>query len=637
MDIVLYFNISAICLSLTVLIAYIMRGRTPQREYSAFFVLVCCVFASNIMEVLCDAGQTILLENRKFNIAVTVLYFLCRFLSVILCVTYMVYTTETTSVVNMHWNAILALITTVGIGMILGSVRYKWIFYFDEKNVYHRGDDILFYYLLVMLFFLFCMMILLKFGSCINYTKRIAMVAIMIFPVISVAVQFVYPGINVEGFSFSIGLLWIFLCMPKNAYLFDSVLNVLNQYAFDSKVSMALKNEAEFMLILLNIRNKGFIMEQNGMEYYHEMLQKIIGYFKRYVKNNELFYLGDGRFAVFTYQMDEHKNKKIGTQVVKKIKKEIDLHADDAEAKVGCVLLEAHQDIDCLQDVYSYYEYLDINTTIAEGKVNIGRQIDISNVKRVEEIENAIDRALQKTNFEIYYQPIYSVQQKRFVAAEALLRMHDENLGTISPDEFIPIAEKNGAIIKIGELVLERVCEFLNKVSIEKLGVEYIEINLSAVECTEKDLSDKIESILHKYHIHSRAINLEITETALAQDTKVLADNMYRLRKRGVTFSLDDYGTGYANISYILNLPFEMVKIDKTLLWQCMDNEKAVIALKSSMDMIHDLGMKIIVEGVENEEMIAVLNDMPCDFQQGYYYAKPLKEEELVHFLGNNI
>lgn len=637
MDIVLYFNISSICLSLTVLVAYILRGKTPQREYSAFLTLICMVFLSNIIEFACGIGHTFLLDNRKFNIVCIVLLFLVRFLCVVTCLVYMVYTTETSSIVNTNWNALLSLFVVTGVVLIIGSVKYGWMFWFDNNNRFQRGPYILLYYLIVMAFYLFCMMILLRFGNRINYVKRIAMISLMIFPVVATVIQFIYPRITVEGFAFSIGLLWIFLSMPKNAYLYDSTLNVLNQYAFDTKVNIALNNNAEFMLIILNIRNKNYISEQNGMEYYHSMLQSILGFFRKYVKRDELFYLGDGRFAVFTYQMDEHKNKKVAKHVIDKIKKEIIQETEDAEVKVGCALLEAGQDISDLNDVYNYFDYLDMNGSLTEGRVNLGEELDISYAKRIDKIESAIDRALQKTNFEVYYQPIYSVQEKRYVAAEALLRMFDEDLGVVAPDEFIPVAEKNGSIIKIGELVLNNVCEFLSKASLESLGLQYIEVNLSAVECMESDLPQKVEAILKKYNIDMKRINLEITETALADDTKVLADNMYKLRKKGITFSLDDYGTGYSNISYILNLPFGFVKIDKSLLWQCVDNEKAVIALKASMNMIHDMGMKIIVEGVENEEMVDLLKQTSCDYMQGYFYSKPVKKEDFVSFLRNSI
>lgn len=637
MDIVLYFNISSICLSLTVLVAYILRGRTPQRDYSAFLTLISIVFLSNIIELACGIGHTFFLNYRDYNIVCIVLLFLARFFCVVTCLAYMVYTTETSSIVNTHWNALLSLFVVIGMILIIGSVKYGWMFYFDENNRFQRGPYILLYYLIVMAFYLFCMMILLRFGNSINYARRIAMVSLMIFPVVATVIQFLYPRLAVEGFAFSIGLLWIFLSMPKSAYLYDSTLNVLNQYAFDTKVNIALNNNAEFMLIILNIRNKNFISEQNGMEYYHTMLHEILGFFKKYVKQDELFYLGDGRFAVFTYQMDERKNNKVAKRVIDKIKKEIALETEDAEVKVGCALLESNQDVSELKDVYNYFDYLDVNGSMTEGRVNLGGDLDISYVKRAEKIESAIDRALQKTSFEVYYQPIYSIREKRYIAAEALLRMWDEDLGMVSPDEFIPVAEKNRTIIKIGEVVLNSVCEFLSKVSLESLGLQYIEVNLSAVECMERNLPQKVEAILEKHNIDKKSINLEITETALADDTNILADNMYKLRKKGITFSLDDYGTGYSNINYILNLPFALVKIDKSLLWQCMDNQKAMIALKSTMNMIHDMGMKIVVEGVENEEMVEILKQTPCDYVQGYFYSKPMKEEDLLDFLHNVI
>ena len=218
-------------------------------------------------------------------------------------------------------------------------------------------------------------------------------------------------------------------------------------------------------------------------------------------------------------------------------------------------------------------------------------------------------------------------------SAEALIRLTDEKLGFVSPEEFIPIAERSGRILKIGEIVFESVCRFLSEGVITQYGIKYIEVNLSVVECMQSSLSEKLFHTMNQYHLDPSQINLEITETATAERIGMLVKNMTELHKNGITFSLDDYGTGYSNISYMMSLPFHIIKIDKSLLWSSMKNEKAMIALESIISMIRGMNMKILVEGVENEEMVELLKKLECHYLQGFYYSKPVPENEFIAFM----
>lgn len=633
MDIVVFFDLSAIFFSLAVLIAYFVRGKTPQKAESVLFVLIWCVLLSNLLEFAGIIVQKATGQYQDINQVLALLHFICRFISVILSVVYIVYITETASMLKSGSHALIASISFVGFILVLGNLRCGWLFSFNEQNQYQRGEYLIFYCLVILLLYLFCMIHLLHFGGSINFIRRISAIALLFFPAVAIVVQYIYPNVNMEGMGFSIGVLCAFLSIPKKSYIYDNALGVLNQYAFEHKVIITLKNKAEYALILLNVRNKNYILEQNGIEYYTNVLKVIISSFRKCVKGDELFYLGDGRFAVFTYQSDIKKNIRNTEKVIRRIKKELDMTEAGAEVKTGCILLEAHWDIFSLEDVYRYFEYLDINNIGTEDKVLLGEEIDITTVKRNETIENAIEIALQQENFEVYYQPIYSIKERKYVAAEALVRMVDENLGIVSPNEFLPVAEKNDRIIQIGELVLKQVCDFLSRVPVKDLGLRYIEVNMSAFECMEKNLSKRVDTILEKYHVDKTYLNFEITESAFAADTKALAENMYRLRKKGIMFTLDNYGTGHSNINYILNLPFKMVKIDKALLWQCIDSPKAMITLKALTNMFHDMGMETIVQGVETEEMVEMIKNEHGDYLQGYYFSEPLKEKEFVGFL----
>ncbi len=144
---------------------------------------------------------------------------------------------------------------------------------------------------------------------------------------------------------------------------------------------------------------------------------------------------------------------------------------------------------------------------------------------------------------------------------------------------------------------------------------------------------------MKKYSVKSEQINLEITETAAAENLQIVSDNIHNLHQNGINLSLDDYGTGYSNINYIMDMPFEIVKIDKSVLWSSLTNEKAMIAMRSSISMIKEMGMKILVEGVETQEMIDLLTALHCDYLQGFFYSKPIPAEKFEQYMieHNNI
>lgn len=259
----------------------------------------------------------------------------------------------------------------------------------------------------------------------------------------------------------------------------------------------------------------------------------------------------------------------------------------------------------------------------------------IQPVRREKEVLAILDRAIRNQSFEVYYQPIHEVMSGKFLCAEALVRLKDDNGKFISPEEFIPIAEKNGRISDIGNFVFREVCRFISESELIEHGVSYIELNLSPAQCRQRDLAEQFLKVMEEYHIAPHRINLEITETAEMQSLGMskLHEIMKTLHDHGVTFSLDDFGSGFAALNYLISLPVDIVKIDKSILWQAMKDEKSKTILKHTMIMIKEIGKSIVVEGVETEEMAEILRNFGCDYMQGYLYSKPITGKEYLEFL----
>jgi len=247
-------------------------------------------------------------------------------------------------------------------------------------------------------------------------------------------------------------------------------------------------------------------------------------------------------------------------------------------------------------------------------------------------IDSIINDALKNNLFELHYQPIYSTKQKRFHSAEALIRLHDEKYGYISPDVFIPAAEKSGAIYQIGIFVFEEVCRFIKSDVFQQLNLEYIEINLSVAQCMQDNLANDLLDILHKYDVSPEKINLEITETAMESSYEIMMKNLNALAKAGITFSLDDYGTGFSNIQRIITMPLSIVKLDKSFIDEIHNPDYQVI-VTNTIKMLKDLNLKILSEGVEGESQLGFLNEQECDYIQGYYFSKPLTKNDFISFI----
>lgn len=244
-----------------------------------------------------------------------------------------------------------------------------------------------------------------------------------------------------------------------------------------------------------------------------------------------------------------------------------------------------------------------------------------------------IREALAEDRVEVYYQPIFSIREQRFTSAEALVRIVDRDGKLIPPAEFIRIAESNGMIIDIGKRVFEKVCAFFVENRLETRGIQYIEVNLSVVQCADESLAEDYCRIMERFKINPARINLEITESASLRAKKILIENMQKLIDYGISFSLDDFGTGNSNLNYIVDMPVQIVKFDREMIQAYFTNDKAKYVMDAAMHMIHGMELAIVAEGIETEEQYRVMQDIKINYIQGYYFSKPLPEQEFLNFL----
>lgn len=272
-----------------------------------------------------------------------------------------------------------------------------------------------------------------------------------------------------------------------------------------------------------------------------------------------------------------------------------------------------------------------------DNDIIIVRQELLDDMQREKKIELLIADAIDHNRIDVYYQPIYSTKHQKFVSAEALVRIRDKDGNLVAPGVFIPVAEKNGSILQLGEIVFEKVCRFLSMHKPERYGIEYIEVNLSVVQCAYEHLAENFISIMDKYRIAPEQINLEITESASVNEKMILLNNMNQLIDYGVNFSLDDFGTGQSNLNYIVEMPVDIIKFDRSMIMAYFENGKAKYVMDAAMHMIHGLKLMIVSEGIETIEQYEAMEALGIAYIQGYYFSKPLPESDFLKFISDNV
>jgi len=249
---------------------------------------------------------------------------------------------------------------------------------------------------------------------------------------------------------------------------------------------------------------------------------------------------------------------------------------------------------------------------------------------------NKLQKGLDNEEFELYYQPQVELSTGRITGVEALLRWNHSQDGFVSPDEFIPVAEITGQIYELERRVIRNV--LFQKKKWEEEGLTDIElsINLSCKSLISNSNFMKIEAILSDFDVDYSKIVIEITETAAISNVDIAIERLNILKVRGLKIALDDFGTGYSSITYLKKLPIDMVKLDKSYINSKHNKEKDVSIVKFVLSLAHDLGFRVIAEGIETCDQMDYLKSINCEYGQGYYLGMPMRIEKINELIKNN-
>lgn len=452
------------------------------------------------------------------------------------------------------------------------------------------------------------------------------------FNIVATIIQ-TFTSAQVTAFALSVAVMMIFATLRNPKDEIDRLTQTFNVQAFKDFVRLRISSRRTFYLFIWSIRNIAALNALWGQGSETVIKEAADRFNKMTDKTTYVYRIGEAQFAILLNSREQcGKFEQKYAQFVGS-----NFYIGDVVVPVDnfAVLIPFREVATKYGDIESILKFYK-DRPGGKGEIIRAAREAVESVERREKVDYAIQKALRLHAFQVYYQPIYDLDKGCFDCCEALVRLKDDELGFIPPDEFIPISESNGTIVEVGREVITEVCKFIKDYRPEELGIKFIDVNLSIIQCLQPGVIGDIKHILKLYDVPRGMVNLEITETASAKSYALLQEHLDELHSNGFTISLDDFGTGFSSVEFLINFPFDIVKLDRSLVWAYMKEQKYETILQHYMPMLHSLGTKIVAEGVETKEMVEALDELGCDYLQGYYYSKPLPKEDFVAFLKDN-
>lgn len=403
----------------------------------------------------------------------------------------------------------------------------------------------------------------------------------------------------------------------------------------DKHIAEYKNNKKKFSILVIDIDEFKDINDSMGHNFGDNLLIEISSRILSLVKDNSLISRIDGDEFAILYEND---NKKDLISFSKQLLKVINV-----PYKISNTVIYLNFNIGIssfpVDGINSEILVRFANVAINKSKKRIEERVCFySNEISIEVVEkfhlaNYLFSAISNNELTVYYQPIFDIKQKKIVGAEALLRWKSPILGNVTPEKFIPVAEKTGQIFALGEWVIKEVCKQMNLWQQKSCVSMPISINVSVKQLEQDEFAKTVIDILNSENINTNNIELEITESVSSGDVVKIVKNIKELKKCGIKISMDDFGTGFSSLGQLSIFELDKLKIDKIFIDDLINGIKRHNLVKSIIAMAKSLNLVIVAEGIETNEQLIQLNNLGCDLGQGYLFSEPLSVNEFEFFI----
>ena len=420
---------------------------------------------------------------------------------------------------------------------------------------------------------------------------------------------------------------------------YDNITGIQNKKMFIEKFKQLINNssnKSKLGIIFFDIDNFKNINDSYGHEVGDEILLRLCKRIENILDGRHTFarFGGDEFIIAFSNVINQIEIKDFLDELLLKVRKPFYVDSRKICCSISIGVSIYPNDSNRL-DILLKTADMAMHTAKEEGKNRYKFfDINILNIlKRQSEIEKALRTAIENNEIFMVFQPKISIKDEKVNGFEALVRWVNDELGFISPAEFIPIAESSGLIIDLGKYIIEESFKKCKELYCSTKSKFHIAINISDIQLREEGFISFISEMLEKYNIPPEFIEFEITEGVIMKSVVKNIELLIGLKRLGVSIALDDFGTGYSSLSYLKRLPIDVLKIDKSFVDGIGVDEKSEYIAESIIKLSHSLNLKVVAEGVETKEQLGYLDKMKCDVAQGYYFSKPEKFEVIKEMI----
>lgn len=512
------------------------------------------------------------------------------------------------------------------ISAVFGSEKLPYFIFYIDKIGYHFGSMYNYIYFCgffyVLLSFLFSFLFRKSLGRR-REKYSIAVYNCLIF--LSLFIRITLPKYLVMDTILLMAILVVFLAFINPEFFVELRGYAFNRAALSEHLEENCENLKRIPLGVV-VRKYHEMYDIYGAAHMEEGLVLMGKFFRQLVPKSIVFYCRSGRFIILS---------KPGTDIVKimdeirtRFNKPWKSQTTELYLSVSFVNYEPIKSESPVETIIkTTMKTLDIAGAMESKEPLLVTEANLEQEKLEAKVRKCIETVIKDTGFELFLQPIVDATTGKVVGAEALSRIRDEEGNIMPPGIFIPVAENSGRINELGELVFEETCKFIKENASGQAGVDWINVNLSPTQFIRTDLAERYASIVDKYGIDPGSVHLEITEGSMIDDS-FSQWQIDVMTEKGFKFVLDDYGTGYSNLSRLKKCPFTTIKIDMSIVWDyCKEPDEI---LPNMIQTFKHMGFAITAEGIEDAYMVDTMKDIGCDLLQGYYYSKPVPAAEFA-------
>ena len=499
-----------------------------------------------------------------------------------------------------------------------------WLF--RVENGYQKGPVYFLFYVCCVAYILFSQLAAIRHRKEVTTHEFISISAIQVILLIGIVVRALVPNWLVMNTFCLMAIIVIFLSFLNPDLYMSERGYVYNLPAFQALVSECVRRRRPCRILAFALQNYNEHREIFGGAQMDQALVAINRYLADSFRQMSPFYLRNGFYALVGQNLPDLDvlRDSISLRFASQWK------TSNGELRMTVAFVEADTEIlDCPADRLVNALFLSLDELGRASDADSSRSLtdSIEQITERLEIRRCLEHALDHDELEVFLQPIVDTVSGKRIAAEALVRLRDGQGKIIRPDLFITLAEREGYIARLGEQVLSKVCRFIHDHDMDAMGVRWINVNLSPLQFMSRDIPARFTAILRQYGVSTDRIHLEITEQSMI-DFSLMREQIMALHSNGFEFALDDYGSGYSNLTRVRRYPFTNIKIDMEVVRNYYRDRDPL--LPALIQAFKKMKFTITAEGIETADMAEAIKEIGCDYLQGYYFSRPVPMPEFA-------